>query len=286
MITLKKEKHMYIAAGACMMLILLAAVLTFYMNIQAAHREAKLSPDQAKEIALTDAGESIGDVTFTRTKLEWKSSQPIYYVDFYSDSTSYEYEINGQTGIVRERGQESLNLEITDHLADTGSFYDSYEDVIGVKEAQKIALEALGLEESQVTFTKTSLDTEDDVLVYEVKLLCDGRKYECTIEAFTGAIVEAEDETEDSDDIDRAPAPASGGSASQSPVYTDDDDDDDDDDAYYDTYDDDDNDAYDSYEYDDDDRYEYDDDDDDKYEYDDDDDDDDKYEYDDDDDDD
>ncbi|MBO6163454.1 MAG: PepSY domain-containing protein [Lachnospiraceae bacterium] len=281
---MNQGKHFYIIAGAGMMLILVLTVAAFSGRICADKEEPKISAEQAKQIALEDAGEVPEDVTITKASLDRESEILVYEVDFYTDEKSYEYEINAQTGIVRQReakvqqrnvvvvrevreNEEDVKVKIEPETQNVQAW-------IGVEAAQAAALQAAGLKSEQVSFLKSSLDTDDGRTVYEVEFTVDGRKYEFQIDAYQGTVVESEielleEETETSaQKAAGTPAGNTAGSSSEKQsstgTYYDDDDDD--------RYDDDDDDRYD----DDDDRYDndddrYDDDDDDRYDDDDDD---------------
>lgn len=56
--------------------------------------------EEAKTIAVSHAGFSVSDVTFSKTKLEKEHGTMVYEIEFYKDSMEYEYEINAETGEV------------------------------------------------------------------------------------------------------------------------------------------------------------------------------------------
>lgn len=283
---MNQGKHFYIIAGAGMMLILVLTVAAFSGRIWAGKEEPKLSAEQAKQIALEDAGEVAEDVTITKASLDRESGILVYEVDFYTDEKSYEYEINAQTGIVRQReakvqqrnvvvvrevreNEEDVKVKIEPETQNVQAW-------IGVEAAQAAALQAAGLTREQVSFLKSSLDTDDGWTFYEVEFTVDGRKYEFQIDAYQGTVVESEielleEETETSaQKAAGTPAGNTAGSSSEKQSSTgtnyDDDDDryDDDDDDRYDNDDDrDDDDDDDRYDDDDDDRDDDDDDNDD-----------------------
>lgn len=60
---------------------------------------------------------------------------------------------------------------------------------ISEDEAKKIALENCGLNESEIHNKKSTLDTENGVLVYEIKFYSEGYEYEYEIDANSGKII-------------------------------------------------------------------------------------------------
>ncbi|HJJ48422.1 MAG TPA: PepSY domain-containing protein [Methanocorpusculum sp.] len=67
---------------------------------------------------------------------------------------------------------------------------------ISLEDAQKIALRNAGVPADQVTFTKSGLDYEEGLQVYEIKFYCGTDKYEYDIDTATGEIVKYSKETE------------------------------------------------------------------------------------------
>lgn len=70
-----------------------------------------ISIDKAKEIALTHAGISASDATFTKAKLDHDDGRVEYEIEFISGRMEYEFEINASTGKVLD-----YNLETHDGL--------------------------------------------------------------------------------------------------------------------------------------------------------------------------
>lgn len=54
--------------------------------------------DQAKEIALNHAGQSASSVYFKKAELDYDDGIQVYEIEFVSENTEYEYEINAATG--------------------------------------------------------------------------------------------------------------------------------------------------------------------------------------------
>ncbi|MCD7832645.1 MAG: PepSY domain-containing protein [Lachnospiraceae bacterium] len=179
---------------------------------------AAITLEEAKELALTDAAltdEELELVTFAKEKTEEDDGISIYDIEFYTDTTKYEYEISTLTGDILEltidyrfTAQDLANLTDTER-DNTGSTDTSSSDntgssssdnatgssstsCISLDEAKSIALEYAGLSDSDVTFKKAKLDKEHGTMVYEIEFYQGRIEYECEINAVTGTVIEFE----------------------------------------------------------------------------------------------
>lgn len=141
----------------------------------------KISLDAAKKKALSDAGVSASDATFTKAKLDTEDGISVYDIKFHTSSHEYAYEIDAATGAVLEKESKA-------HKNHSGSSGTS--NYIGVDSAKSIALQHAGFPASDVTFKKAKLDTDDGEKVYEIEFYKDGLEYEYKINASTGDIIE------------------------------------------------------------------------------------------------
>ncbi|MCC8191765.1 MAG: PepSY domain-containing protein [Ruminococcus sp.] len=139
--------------------------------------------DKAKSIALSDAGLSKSDVTFTKAKTDTDDGVQVYDIEFTTSSKEYEYEVRVSDGKILDKSVEVKKTTTTS----SGSY-------ISVSKAKQIALNKAGLSESQVTFEKAKLEEDDGIMVYEIEFKCSGIEYECTINALSGKILEYESE--------------------------------------------------------------------------------------------
>ncbi|MCD7773791.1 MAG: PepSY domain-containing protein [Ruminococcus sp.] len=144
---------------------------------------SSISLDKAKSIALSDAGLSKSDVTFTKAKTDTDDGVQVYDIEFTTSSKEYEYEVRVSDGKILDKSVEVKKTTTTS----SGSY-------ISVSKAKQIALNKAGLSESQVTFEKAKLEEDDGIMVYEIEFKCSGIEYECTINALSGKILEYESE--------------------------------------------------------------------------------------------
>lgn len=141
-----------------------------------------IGKEKAKEIALDDAGVRESEVRFVRVELDWDDGRPEYEVEFYSDTTEYDYDIDAVTGDIRS----------VDHDAEyyTPSSRPSSGDLIGEEAAKDIVRDRAG--SSSGTFTEFELDRDDGRVTYEGEYRVDWTEYEFEMDAYTGSILEWE----------------------------------------------------------------------------------------------
>ena len=65
-----------------------------------------ISEEEARNIALNDAGLNSNEVTFTDIDLDLKNGNAIYEVDFESNTQEYEYKIDGINKTIINKKQE------------------------------------------------------------------------------------------------------------------------------------------------------------------------------------
>ena len=139
---------------------------------------AAITEDQAREIALADAGLTAEEVTFLKTKLDRDDGRLVYDVEFYTaDYTEYDYEIDAADGTVL-----SSDFDAEGYTAPAeGS------TAITADQAKEIALaEVPGATVDDIY--EFELDRDDGRLEYEGAIWYDGTEYEFTIDGYSGAI--------------------------------------------------------------------------------------------------
>ena len=154
-------------------------------------QEVRITLDGAIDIAVADAGVARADARFTEAKLDADDRVPHYDIEFVAGEKEYDYEIAVSDGRILKKEVEP---------ADPSKPSDPQPDVsgyIGIDEAKAIALRKVSLDESQVTFKKTKLDTEYLNPHYDIDFNSGGYEYEFEINAKTGAIIEFDRELED-----------------------------------------------------------------------------------------
>ncbi len=143
-----------------------------------------IGAEKAKSAALSHAGLTASQVTFVKVERDWDDGRLTYEVEFYQDGKEYDYEIAADDGsiISVDYDAESYRYQSSQNTGGT----------ITADEAKAIALEKAGLSSSNVTFQKVELDRDDGRLEYELEFRSGRTEYEYTIDAYTGAVLDAE----------------------------------------------------------------------------------------------
>ena len=189
---------------------------------------------EAERIALENAGVTRDQVTFRKIKLDTEDGVRIFEVEFFSETTEYEYDINALTGEIismdiERQPKESIEKSSAVEVAEESEVSEEPEiseepevseepeiseepepqpvSYISVEQAKQTALADAGL--SSATFTKAKLEKDDGRVIYEIDFYAGNKEYEYDIDAFSGAIldrdievIEAEEEDDDDEDED------------------------------------------------------------------------------------
>ena len=139
-----------------------------------------ISASDALRIALGHAGVSAAAASGVKTDLDIDDGIAVYEVEFLAGGYEYEYDIDAATGTVLKCEKEFKG--------------EAPATVISASEALRIALGHAGVSAAEAKETKTDLDIDDGVAVYEVEFLAGGYEYEYDIDAATGAVLKCEKE--------------------------------------------------------------------------------------------
>lgn len=145
---------------------------------------AKISVEQAKQIALQHAGVAEGDAYFQKIELDREAWRLVYDIEFRAGQNEYDYEIDANSGEI-----VSFDYEIDDKLRSkpvTG------QNVISADQAKQIVFAHAGVAAADANFLKVKLDKDDGRLTYEVKFYVGFTEYEYELDAVTGTILEYE----------------------------------------------------------------------------------------------
>ena len=153
----------------------------------------KITKAKAKSIALKHAGVSASKATFVKAKLDYEDGRRVYEIEFYSGNTEYDYEILASNGKIISYDKDIENYKIPRKNTSSSTY-------IGKAKAKSIALKDAGVSASSATFTKTKLDYEDGIRVYEIEFYTNSAEYEYELNAKTGKIRDMDVEHFDYDD--------------------------------------------------------------------------------------
>lgn len=146
-----------------------------------------ISEEEAKKIALKDAGFKEEEISGIRIKLETDDGVQEYEVDFYADNKEYDYDIDAVSGEIRSKDKDIDD----DFKWDTSS--SSSDAKISEAKAKKIALKKVsGATEKDI---RIHLDKDDGRVIYEGSIVYNDREYDFEIDAVNGDILEWEEES-------------------------------------------------------------------------------------------
>ena len=152
----------------------------------AASSGTQIGEEAAKTAAYTHAGVQAADVSQVRCKLERVGGRQIYDVEFWSGNTEYDYEIDAASGTVLE-----AKLEQNGHQAANQASVD----FIGEEAAKQAALKHAGVSAGDAGYIELKLDKDDGVWLYEIEFRVGAVEYEYEIDAVSGAVLKAEQDT-------------------------------------------------------------------------------------------
>lgn len=172
--------------------------------------------EEAQAIALDDAGLAWEQVELTGAELGAEQGMPLYQIKFHADNTEYTYQINAQTGRVYSKrtvvyaaqapGESPAPAQSPAPDAQASrppaasappsapastpgpTQQPSGQGYMDLEAAKAAALSDAGVDASQAMFTRTRMEREDGVTVYELEFRTSTHEYEYEINAATGAV--------------------------------------------------------------------------------------------------
>lgn len=147
--------------------------------------ENGITQDQAKQIALQDAGVTEADISGLRVKLDRDDGFMVYEVQFYVQNKEYDYEIDAASGAIL-----SSDFDVEDDFIGGNA---QAGQIISQEDATKAALERV--EGATNQDIRIHLDYDDGRQVYEGDIYYNNIEYEFKIDASTGKFLEWSQET-------------------------------------------------------------------------------------------
>ena len=197
---MKKTKERLITTlvtGTLALALLAAPCISF-----AAETAKEITYEQARDIALKDAGLEGKDVTWFETQKDkdTKTKTMTWDLGFYLDDTEYEYEIDLNNGKILEKSSEKMSAEDKAENEQQALTLDSIlkdnpDVAVTADQALDIALKDAGLDLSAVEVVKNNLDNDDGIIIYETEFISGSKKYEYEIDANSGEILDKDTES-------------------------------------------------------------------------------------------
>ena len=149
----------------------------------AASAKETITEEEAKAIALADAGVSEADARLVHIERDREDGQIVYEVEFYSDHAEYSYEIAAGDGTILSKECDAKSY---------ASKQVSAQEQITLQQAQAIALAKVsGAGERDIVIER---EEEDGYLIYEGEIVYQGMEYEFEMNA-AGAFIEWSEES-------------------------------------------------------------------------------------------
>ena len=189
-------------AATCLVAILAVTFLAgnvFGTTTITSSAEQYIGEEKAKSIALTHAGLTESQVTFIKAHLERDNGRMTYDVEFYSGNMEYDYEIGAVNGAILEFDRDIENYSIPNNAATQNTTStqstpqttpNSMVQYIDEAKAKSIVLTHAGLTESQVTFIKANLESDNGRMIYDVEFYSGNVEYDYEVDAVNGTILE------------------------------------------------------------------------------------------------
>ena len=158
--------------------------------------EPELTEEEAKQIALENAGVSDADIAYITIKRDIERGAVVYDVEFVTnDWTEYDYTIDSTSGEIVGFDQEMDDRAFMQNRGGQGNGAgagSTQEATISIDDAKAKVLERVPGASAQDIWIK--LDYDDGRLEYEGELYHGGMEYEFKIDAYSGSVLEWESE--------------------------------------------------------------------------------------------
>ena len=144
----------------------------------------KISEDDAKNIALKDAGVEESAITFINIHTDYENSKEIYDIEFMVNEKEYDYEIDALSGEIISKDFEIDNRESIDSASQGNT------NGISSEEALEIALKDCGLTKDQINIKENHTEIEYGIEVHKIEFISGQIEYEYEIRVSDGSILE------------------------------------------------------------------------------------------------
>lgn len=160
-----------------------------------------ISMEDAKSIALKDAGISGESVSYSAAKLDWDDGRQVYEVDFFSVGIEYEYEILASDGTILKKKQDAewgknsgapAGNAAGQESAIAGSGQTGVSGTLTIDQARQKVVERIPGVNLDSIYIKE--DRDDGRLKYEGEVYYNQKNYEFELDAATGIFLEWKEE--------------------------------------------------------------------------------------------
>ena len=171
---MKKWKIFGIIMTVVLVFVLIGLCLYFFLF------KESITETEAQNIAYQYAGVNASNVTILSIQKDREDRE--YEVRFYDDMYEYEIDVNYNSGRVINFEKD---LRDNVHINQGGNTTVSMSE----EEARSIALQRVGKNQDEVTFTRVRIDRENGVTVYDVYFYDNEKEYELSIDVNTKEVI-------------------------------------------------------------------------------------------------
>lgn len=155
-----------------------------------ASTKSYITKDNAKNIALADAGVNDSSIREYEIELDYEYGKMIYEISFDFNGKEFEYEIDAITGdILNNETDIDDDYKTRGDSVKPSNNQNNNTNYIGLSNAKSIALSNIGVNASQVRGLEAELDIESGKAVYDVSFEYNGYEYDYEIDAISGSII-------------------------------------------------------------------------------------------------
>lgn len=166
-----KKKHIFI--GMSILILIILTIILFLLF------RPNISKNEALESAYKYLGKTKNDFNYMKIKKDL--SDFAYEIKLNDGNYNYEIEISIKNGNILEFEKTPIS-----NLPNRNPNQTNY---ITNEEAKTKVLNYAKLKENEVIFTKIELETDNNIIVYEIEFIHNNKEYEYEINALTGEII-------------------------------------------------------------------------------------------------
>lgn len=174
--------------------ILTITAFTIAGNVLSNDVDEKVAIEKSVDIILSDLGINESHISDLSATYGNKGSSPIYKIQFSTEDYEFSYNVNAHTGEVLSFTKDQLEKEPPAEVDNNSNSNQSSAttSIIDLEDAKSIALSSANLDYNDVIFTKSKLDKDDALYLYEIEFDYNNLSYEYEIDAYSGKILDSE----------------------------------------------------------------------------------------------
>lgn len=157
---------------------------------------SEISKEEAKKIALKDAGVKAGDAVFTKVENGTEDGIAVFEIEFETESKEYDYDVAKAGGKILTFS-EKVKTPACVAAAEKKVAAESPTGKTGRDAAIEAALKHAGLSENEVSGLKCEKDVDDGREIYEVEFHKGRYEYNYDIDARTYEVLEWDEDYDD-----------------------------------------------------------------------------------------